>query len=100
MRTRSFHSAIAATFMMWSTIGLLLTGCAQQSTKGASAGGSGFFGPRIISANERSVSVEILPIHNESNALAVADAHCKKYGRSAVLTQDRKRGKFNYQCVK
>ena len=57
------------------------------------------FGPRIISANERSVSVEILPIHNESDALRVADEHCKKFGRTAVLVQDRQRGKFNYKCV-
>ena len=62
--------------------------------------GCSSLGPRIISANHRSVSVEILPIHSERDALRVADEHCKKFGRSAVLVQDRHGGKFNYQCVK
>jgi len=73
-------------------VALTATGCV---TTGAGSG----FGPRILSANERSVSVEILPIQSERHALKVADEHCKKFGRSAVLAQDRGRGKFNYECV-
>jgi hypothetical protein len=67
-----------------------LSGCASTG---------GMFGPRIISSTERSVSVEILPIHNESDALKVAQAHCAQFKRFASLTQDRGGGKFNYECV-
>jgi hypothetical protein len=80
-------------FRWFVVLALAASGC--ETTGAGSA-----FGPRILSANERSVSVEILPIHNESHALRVADEHCKKFGRSAVLAQDRGRGKFNYECVK
>ena len=74
----------------------LAAACGGPSGIGASGGS---WAPRVISGNDRSVSVEILPIHNEADALIVADRWCKKYDRSAVLVQDRRGGKFNYQCV-
>jgi hypothetical protein len=40
-----------------------------------------------------------MPIHNEKDALKVADEHCKQHERTAVLVQDRGGGKFNYECV-
>lgn len=80
-------------------IGLCLTISACSNQYGTEPADGSFFAPRIISSNERSVSVEIMVIHNESDALKVAEDWCNKYQRHAVLVQDRKGGKFNYSCV-
>lgn len=78
-------------------LGLFLLSACAGATGIGSDGGT--FAPRILSATERSVSVEIMLLHNEGDALAVAQQHCQQYERHAVLVQDRGGGKFNYQCV-
>lgn len=77
-------------------LSVTVLGCAGATGVGS---GGGALQPRILSANERSVSVEIMLLHNEADALLVADEHCRQYNRNAVLVQDRGGGKFNYECV-
>ena len=77
-----------------------ITGCAGMVGEETGIGsGGGFFAPRILSATERSVSVRILSLQNEADALRVAQEHCQQYDRHAQLVQDRGDGRFNYACV-
>lgn len=84
---------------LFSALAVVSALSACSNTLGVAPSEGSFFGPRVLSGNDRSVSVEILPVQNESDALATAEKWCKKYSRSAVLVQDRGDGKFNYQCV-
>lgn len=67
---------------------LLLAGCA----------------PYINAANKNMVTVFVANTSYESDALAMADAHCAKYGMTAKLRKPRSAdilgNLYDYNCVK
>lgn len=99
VKSFTFRALAASAVLLGSSLGL--AGCtAMMGGESGVGGGGGFFAPQIISSTPRSVSVRILGLHNEADALRVAQEHCQQHdGRHAQLVQDRGDGRFNYACV-
>lgn len=60
--------------------------------------------PYVNAANKNMVTISVPNIHFEAEALAMADAHCGKYGMTAKLRKPRTGNAFgdlyDYNCVK
>ena len=77
---------------------LATAGCASSGT--GSTDQTWTFGqPRILCANEASITLTNIFFSNDANNLRIADEHCKQYDKVAQFVS-REKDRRRYNCVK
>jgi hypothetical protein len=56
-------------------------------------------GPKILSANEASITLTNIFFSNDANNLRIADEHCQKFGKVAQFVS-REKDRRRYNCVR